>query len=219
MQPENHEIELVVSAKGSSSRVVGFGDDVDAVTEKGTAVAFGYKRCAHVKGSVGQAVAFGGGTAQAQTAVSMLTSGGMAIAERIAVALNHAGMAIGGEIAIADNLDSQAHSDRLAVSVGRRGLADGLVSISLGQEGRAVAREGGTIAIAFYEQLDGHWETAHGCDPCWIDGDFTLSGLRVAKVGDIGIRANFVYQLDPQGKFIEVGPAQDRSSCANQSST
>ncbi len=121
------------------------------------AVVFGAQRCARVDGPSGCAVSFGGGISQGQTAVSLLSSGGTALGSPIAVALNHAGTAIGREVAFADNLDSQAHSQQLAIATGTRGTADGLMAISLGREGRAVARAGGTIAIAYYDQHPGHW--------------------------------------------------------------
>ncbi len=202
--------ESLVSTNGSAHRVIALGKEVDAVTERGTAIAFGAGRSACVKGPVGQAITLGGGTATAQTAVAMLSSGGTALASQIAVVLNHAGTAIGEEIAVAANLDSHAHSNRVAVALGPKGVADGLVSISLGQEGQAVAREGGIIALAFYDQAPGRWETAHGCDPCWIDGDYFLSDLKVAKVGENDVRPNFIYQLDKGGNFFEVGPARAR---------
>ncbi len=65
---------------------------------------------------------------------------------------------------------------------------------------------------AFYDQHPGHWETPHGCDPFWSDGDFFLSELKVSKVGENGIRPNFIYQLDKQGNFCEVGPASNRNT-------
>ena len=208
MTRKSREVERVATRTAHGERVVAFGREVDAVVERGVAVAFGAGRCARVDGPSGCAVSFGGGIAQAQTAVSLLSSGGTTLASRIAVALNHAGVAVGSEVAFADNLDSQAHSGKFAISTGPRGTADGLIAIALGREGRAVARAGGTIAIAFYDQYPGHWETPHGCDPCWIEGDYFLSGLKVAKVGENAIRADHIYQLDPDGRFVEVGSAE-----------
>lgn len=209
------EVERVATRTAHGERVVAFGREADALVERGVAVAFGGGRCARVDGPSGCAVSFGGGVAQGQTAVSLLSSGGTAQASRIAVALNHAGVAVGSEVAFADNLDSQAHSGKLAIATGPRGTADGLMAIALGREGRAVARAGGTIALAFYDQHPGHWETPHGCDPCWIDGDHFLSGLKVAKVGENDIRADHIYQLDPDGRFVEVGPAGEARRCAD----
>lgn len=207
MTEKSDEVERVEHRTARGARVVAFGPQVDALVEQGVAVAFGAGRCASVSGPSGCAVSFGGGISRGQTAVSLLSSGGTALGSRIAVALNHAGVAIGREVAFSDNLDSQAHGEKLAISTGPRGTADGLMAISLGREGRVVARAGGTIAIAQYEQHAGHWETPHGCDPCWIDGDYFLSGLKVAKVGESGIRADHIYQLDREGRFVELGPA------------
>lgn len=207
MTRKSDEVERVTMRSGNGQRDVAFGPEADAQVERGVAIAFGAGRCARVDAPFGCAVSFGGGISQGQTAVSLLSSGGTALGSRIAVALNHAGTAIGHEVAFADNLDSQAHSQRIAISTGPRGTADGLMAISLGREGRAVARAGGTIAIAYYDQHPGHWETPHGCDPCWIDGDYFLSGLKVAKVGENAIRPDHIYQLDSDGRFVEVGPA------------
>lgn len=210
MHRKNENLDTVVRGEGHATKMITFGG-ADAVTDKGTAIAFGNERVARVLGSVGYAISFGSrGIADAMTAVSILSSNGIAISPSLAVVLNHAGKAIGRKIAIAGNLDSEAHSESLAVAVGPRGLADGFLAIALGKEGRVVAREGGTIALAFYDQHPGHWENAHGCDPTWLDGEDFLSGLRCAKVGENGIRANFIYQLDNQGAFKEIGPAGDR---------
>ena len=206
----DNEVDYVVWKDAKVSRVIAFGDQTDAVSDRGVAVAFGRERIAAVNSPVGYAVAFGGGEASAQTAVSMLSSGGKACSDRIAVALNHQGVAVGREIAFADDLDSRAHSEHLAICTGPRGLADGQLSISLGIDGTAVAREGGSIALAFYDQQPGRWESAHDADSYWVDGDFYLRELRVAKVGEQGIRPNFIYRLDKAGEFVEVGPAEPR---------
>ncbi|MFO0939179.1 MAG: hypothetical protein U0930_00280 [Pirellulales bacterium] len=213
---QDNEVDFVVWKDANVSRVVAFGDQTDAVSDKGVAIAFGQERVAAVNSPVGCAVTFGGGEANAHTAVSMLTSGGKACSSRIAVALNHQGTAIGREIAFADNLDSQAHSEQLAISTGARGQADGLVSIALGIEGTAVARAGGSIAIAFYDQHPGRWETAHGADSYWVDGEFFLRELRVAKVGEQGIRPDYVYRLDKEGVFVEVGPAEESMASSSR---
>jgi hypothetical protein len=210
MPIEASDQDLVICKSKKSSRVIAFGDQHDAIVDRGVAIAFGEGRTANAKEPMGCAVSFGGGIARAQTAVSMLCSGGTACSERIAVALNHQGVAIGREIAIVDNLDSQAHSEKLAIAVGPRCTADGFISISLGIDGFVVARAGGSIALAFYDQHPGHWETPHGCDPYWIDGDQFLRDLRVARVGEQGIRPNFIYRLDKEGAFVEVGPAEPR---------
>lgn len=198
----------VVRGEGYAEKYITFAEKMDAASEKGLAVAFGAHSVARSSDTVGYAISFGShGVAEASTAVSILSSYGMARASRLAIALNHAGKAIGREIAIAENLASEAHSEEVAVSFGPRGLADGKLAISLGKEGKAIAREGGTIALACYEKSPGRWELAHGCDPTWLDGEENLSGLKVSKVGENGIRANYIYQLDDQGAFKEIGPA------------
>lgn len=212
MNREIEDLDPIVRGVGHATKTIALGD-ADAVSDNGTAIAFSRKRIARVRGSIGYAISLGPeGMAEASTAISILSSHGIAVSPRLAVALNHAGKAIGHEIAIAENLESEAHSESLAVAVGPRGLADGLLAIALGREGRVVAREGGTIALAFYDQHPGRWESAHGCDPTWLDGDFFLSGLRCSKVGENGIRADYVYELDYQGAFKEVGPAGKRKS-------
>jgi|694.fasta_scaffold00321_28 hypothetical protein len=128
----------------------------------------------------------------------------------LAINLGHMGTALSRHIAFTESVLSQAHSEQIAIAAGNNSIADGLISIALGLGGQAVAREGGTIAIAFYDQREGHWETPHGCDPQWFDGDHFLSGLKVAKVGENGIRANYIYKLRWPGEFVEIGPASDR---------
>jgi hypothetical protein len=200
--------DRVVRGEGYAEKVIAFAEATELATDKGMAIAFGAHSVARSSNSVGYAISCGShGVAEASTAVSISSSYAMARASRLAVALNHAGKAIGREIAIAENLDSEAHSEEVAVAVGPRGLADGRLAISLGKEGKAIARDGGTIALAYYEKNQGHWEYPHGCDPTWFDGDENLSGLKVSKVGENGIRANYIYQLDDQGEFKEIGPA------------
>ncbi len=212
MTRKHEEIDPVVRGEGHGAKTIAFGD-VDAVTDKGTAVSFGEDRVARVLGGVGYAISFGyRGIADAPTAVSILSSHGMAISRSLAVALNHAGKAIGRKTAIAADLECEAHSELLAVAVGRRGLADGFLAIALGEEGRVVAREGGTIALAYYDRHEGHWEYPHGCDPYWQEGEDYLSGLRVSKVGENGVRPNFIYQLNSEGAFKEIGPAGDQKT-------
>jgi|GEM_PF-6055574 len=130
----------------------------------------------------------------------------------LAINLGYKGVALSHEIAFTDNVLSEAHSEQIAIASGNDSIADGMIAIALGLGGQAVAREGGTIAIAFYDQLAGHWETPHGCDPYWVDGNHFLSGLKVAKVGENGIRANYIYKLKWTGEFVEVGPASDRKT-------
>ncbi len=177
----NREIEdhdPIVRGVGHATKTIALGD-ADAVSDDGTAIAFGRKRIARTRIHWLRNFFGAEGMAEASTAISILSSQGIAVSPRLAVALNHAGKAIGHEIAIAENLESEAHSESLAVAVGPRGLADGLLAIALGREGRVVAREGGTIALAFYDQHPGRWESAHGCDPTWLDGDFFLSGFGI----------------------------------------
>ena len=127
----------------------------------------------------------------------------------LAINLGYKGLAFSQGIAFTNNVLTEAHSEQIAIASGNDSIADGLISISLGLGGQAVAREGGTIAIAFYDQHEGHWETPHGCDPCWVDGNHFLSGLKVSKVGENNVRANYVYKLNWKGEFVEVGPARD----------
>lgn len=204
----------ILRREGSSLRVIALGSEVDAIAERaGLAVSFGWNRQARVLSPVGMAVTFGGGTAEAQQALTLGGTAGMAIASLIAVSLDHRGMAVGQKIAFSSGTENEAHSQQLAIASGARSVADGVLSIALGQEAMAIARAGGTIAIAYYDQHPGHWETPHGSDPYWEDGDYFLSGLKVAKVGENGIRPDFIYKLDREGNFVEVGPAAPQRAC------
>ena len=180
MERRMNDVDSVVRGESCAEKCITFAEKMDAASEKGMAIAFGAHSAARSSNSVGYAISSGSfGVAEASMAVSILSSYGMARASYLAVALNHAGKAIGREIAIAGNLDSEAHSEEVAVAVGPRGLADGRLAISLGKEGKAIARQGGTIALAYYEKSPGRWEYPHGCDPTWFDGDENLSGLKV----------------------------------------
>jgi len=204
----------IIRREGPGLRVVALGDEVDAIAKRtGLAVSFGEKRQACVLSPVGMAVTFGGGTAEAQQALTLGGTAGMAIASLTAVSLDDRGKAVGHQLAFSSGTENEAHSQQLAIANGARSVADGFLSIALGQEAMAIARAGGTIAIAYYDQHPGHWETPHGCDPYWEDGDFFLSELKVAKVGENGIRPNFIYKLDNRGNFVEVGPAAERRTC------
>jgi hypothetical protein len=201
----------IVRGKNSTETMIRFAAEAKAFSEEGKAIAFGQRATACSTGDWGHAVCFGSeGIATATTAIAIEGSHAMATSRRLAIALSYTGTAVSDQVAIATNVLGKAHGKSFAVCCGKGGIADGLIAISLGPDGQAVAREGGTIALAFYDQHPGRWESAHGCDPTWFDGDDFLSDLRVAKVGENGIRPNFIYRLDRIGKFVEVGPATDQ---------
>lgn len=210
MTNESDNNQRIVIGADAKEKVITFESAAPALSTQGKALAFGARATARSSGDWGQAFAFGEQSiADAATAVGAQASLGIAISRQLAVALGHMGVAVSDEIAISTNILGKAHGKSFAVSCGKGGVADGLIAISLGLDGQAIAREGGTIALAFYDQHPGHWESPHGCDPTWFDGDDFLSDLRVAKVGENGIRPNFFYRLDKMGRFVEVGPAPD----------
>lgn len=211
MTNESDNNQRIVIGADAREKVITFESAAPALSTQGKALAFGARATARSSGDWGQAFAFGEQSiADAATAVGAQASLGIAISRQLAVALGHMGVAVSDEIAISTNILGKAHGKSFAVSCGKGGVADGLIAISLGLDGQAIAREGGTIALAFYDQHPGHWESPHGCDPTWFDGEVYLSDLKVAKVGTNGIRANYRYRLDDDGSFLEVGPATER---------
>jgi hypothetical protein len=201
---------------GRGSVTVSFAAGVDATTPEGDAATFGPESTARSGG--GSAFAHGESGLADSSFVSIATgSAGTAIGGMLAVALGAYGFDILGkrlpsvasstELAFAWNIFAEARGGRVAVAAGKYGVADAPLAIALGEEGQAVARTGGTIAIAFYDRHEGHWEFPHGCDQTWVDGDLFLAGLRVAKVGEDNVRPDHVYRLDHKGDFVEVRPA------------
>jgi hypothetical protein len=202
--------DLTVRGDEHGTVTVSFGSE-PAVAEKGVAIAAAKNGVATVMLGYGYAVALGyEGVAEAAVAVGLRDSGIHAIGAELAVALGSHGVALSPEVAVSSNLCSMSHADKIAIATGKGGLADGLLAIAVGEEGRAVARAGGTIAIAFYDRHPGRWESAHGCDDTWIDGDLFLAGLKIARVGEGVIQADRVYALDAQGEFVELGMAEPR---------
>ncbi len=204
MQHEEFPTDPLVLGKGSGILTLALSDGVSALAEMGRAVSFGSGTTAR---SDWLAVAFGS-DALAQ-AVRSDGANSLAVGHELAVALGYHSVADADAIALACNVLSQARAGKIAIATGKAGLADALVSISLGEEGLAVAREGGTIAIAFYDQHPGHWEVPHGCDPTWVDGDTFLAGLKVSRVGENGILPDRKYALDRFGEFQDMGSAKD----------
>ncbi len=203
MQHDEFSTDPLVLGKGSSILTLALSDGVSALAERGRAVSFGSGTTAR---SDWLAVAFGS-DALAQ-AVGSDGSSTMVVSHNLAVALGYHSVADADAIAFAGNVLSQARAGKIAIATGKAGLADALISISLGEDGLAVARQGGTIAIAFYDQHPGHWELPHGCDPTWVDGDTFLAGLKVSRVGENGILPDRTYALNRCGEFQDMGPAE-----------
>jgi hypothetical protein len=200
------ETDPLVLGSGRGKLTLALDKGVCALAETGRAVAFGEGGEAR---SSGLAVVFGSGsTAEAGVAVGLDGSQMTAVGQMLAAALGYQSNAAAHEVAFAWNVLSQARAGKIAIAAGKSGVADGLIAIAVGEEGVAVAREGGTIAIAFYDQHPGHWQSAHGCDPTWIDGDTFLAGLQVGRVGENGIQPNHKYTLDRFGRFRDLGPAE-----------
>jgi len=212
MHHEPTSTDPLVLGSGSGKLTLALAKGIRALAETGRAVAFGEGGNARCQSSNGLAVVFGSGaSAEAGVAVSLDGSHMTAVGQMLAVALSYHSNAAADEVAFAWNVLSQARAGKIAVAAGKFGVADGLIAIAVGEEGVAVAREGGTIAIAFYDQHPGHWQSAHGCDPTWIDGDTFLAGLQVARVGENGIQPNHKYSLDRLGRFRDMGPAEQHN--------
>lgn len=208
MNADDVSTDPLVLGSGRSKLTLALRNGVSALAETGRAVAFGEGAAARCESSSGLAVVFGSGAlAEATVAVGLDMSHMTAIGRALAVALGYHSVAASDEIAFAWNVLSQARAGKIAIATGKAGLADALIAIALGEDGVAVAREGGTIAIAFYDQHPGHWVFPHGCDQTWIDGDTFLAGLNVARVGENGIRPDRKYALDRFGMFQDMGPA------------
>lgn len=208
----------IVMGEGAGTCTVSLREGVEAMARTGTVAAFGDKTTAHVH--QGTAIAHGDhGRAISEFSIAIATGfGGCAIGKSLAIALgfSHSGESEGKAVhataasqdtAFAWHAHGEARAGRIAIAAGIDGLADGLIAIALNDRGMVVARPKGTIAIAYFEDRPGRWEYPHGCDPEWIEGELFFAGLKVARVGENGIRPDYVYKLDRERNFVEVRKA------------
>ncbi len=207
MQRQEWNEDPIVIGEKHGTVHISVGDEKETTLDYGLSLALGLRSQTRIaKG--GSAVAVGcGSAAEGPIAIGLRDSQIQAIGEMLAACFGAEGIARSPSIAIAWNNKASALSGKIAIALGKEGRADGLTAIALGEGGTVVAREGGSIALAVFDQLPGKWESPHGCDPTWIDGDTFLEGLKCAKVGSEGIRADYVYGVDRHGQIQEIGPA------------
>ncbi len=133
---ERQEIaeDPIVIGKKHGTVQISLGDEKETSVEYGLSLALGLRSQTRVvKG--GSAIAVGcNAIAEGQMAIGLRDSHIQAIGELLAASFGAEGIASSPSVAIAWNNRCFAQSGKIAIALGKEGVADGLTAISLGKQ-------------------------------------------------------------------------------------